>query len=247
MDLFWLISCAVFRIDVVGVYLTTSYCIPRHYRQNLCVRKFYRTPPQHAVGLFEFRLQNADNTPRNILEEIIWNTDVEVAQMKEKLPLGVKKASPSRGVLREDFDPARILALNASYFLKAGGHFVISIKHVPSKVCLWPRNHGFFLLLLCADEDVFAASASFHHCVPLQLYLYHQTKPETAERWSSREILKYLNPSACMRITYLSITNVEGLFDIEAVSHVENSLIRIRVNNTMLREEALEGFNMAQP
>lgn len=46
--------------------------------------KIRRRPPtgpsKHYVGPFEFRLENEGNTPRNILEKIIWDKDFEVTQ-----------------------------------------------------------------------------------------------------------------------------------------------------------------------
>ncbi|KAL9231342.1 hypothetical protein vseg_006581 [Gypsophila vaccaria] len=111
--------------------------------QGIKIRRRPPTPPpSNYKGPFEFRVQDGSDTPRDVLEEIIWFKDVEVSQFKERLSLDaikqalvdvpptkdfsgalraayqrtglpgliaeVKKASPSRGVLRKDFNPVEV-------------------------------------------------------------------------------------------------------------------------------------------
>lgn len=135
--------------------------------QGITIRRRPPTgPPKHYVGPFEFRLENDGNKPRNVLEEIIWHKDTEVAQLKEKMPLVTLKRAlaavgPTRdfiGALRKRAAETGVPALIAEVKKASPSRGVIQPNFDPVQIAKAYEQGGAACLSVLTDAKYFQGS-----------------------------------------------------------------------------------------
>ena len=64
-----------------------------------------RRPPNPAVNVdtLEYKVKTVDEAPRNILEKIVWQKELEVGRWREKMPLQRLKQQVNTAVTPKDF------------------------------------------------------------------------------------------------------------------------------------------------
>ncbi|CAI5476065.1 unnamed protein product [Closterium sp. Yama58-4] len=131
-----------------------------------------RRPPggaaAHMVGPFEFRVGGKveENVPRNILEEIVWHKDGEVAAFKERTPLSalaraLEGAPPARdfvGALRAREAETGVPALIAEVKKASPSRGVIQPDFDPVRIAKAYEQGGAACLSVLTDSKFFQGS-----------------------------------------------------------------------------------------
>lgn len=132
--------------------------------QGINIRRRPATgPPTHNVGPFQFKIQSEGNIPRNILEEIVWHKDVEVAQMKERTPLaalakamtGVGPTKDFVGALRSRAAETGCPALIAEVKKASPSRGVIQPNFDPVQIAQGYEKGGAACLSVLTDSKYF--------------------------------------------------------------------------------------------
>lgn len=136
-------------------------------KEGISIRRQPATgPPLHNCGTFQFKLQNEGNTPRNILEEIVWSKGTEVTAMKEKTPLsalmkvlkGVEPARDFVGALRERAAETGKPGLIAEVKKASPSRGVIQPNFDPVRIAKAYEGGGAACLSVLTDSKYFQGS-----------------------------------------------------------------------------------------
>ncbi len=222
-----------------------------------------RRPPNPSIAVesLRYQIQVPGSEPRHILEEIVWHKELEVAQLRERVPLldlqkqvkdlpptrdflaalresrqkpaliaEVKKASPSKGVIREDFDP---VAIAKSY--QQGGASCLSVLtdakfFQGSFENLALVRQAVNLPLLCKEFILY----------PYQIYLARSQGADAVLLIAA--ILSDRDLQYCIKIT--KALGMEALIEVHTLDELERVLAIDGVTLVGINNRNLEDFSV---